>query len=257
MLTSLQNPLVKQIRKLHQAKGRREQQALLIEGTHLLEEAWETGYPLTTICATQNWQEKHSALWQQVTDQVDRAETVNEFVLEALATTVHPDGVIAVGPQQSSAIPQKPSLGLALETIQDPGNLGTMMRTAVAAGVEALWISKDSVDIHNPKVLRASAGAWFRVPIKVCSDLAAELQSYRDQGIQIAATLPTASLTYWDMDFRQPTIVLLGNEGAGLSASLIELADHQVQVPLQAEVESLNVSICAALLLYEVQRQRR
>jgi RNA methyltransferase, TrmH family len=149
------------------------------------------------------------------------------------------------------------SFGLVLETIQDPGNLGTTIRTAAAAGVEGLILSDDSVDLDHPKVLRASAGQWFRLPMAVSGNLVQTVADYRRQGFQTIATLPQAKLSYWDLDLSKPTLVLMGNEGAGLSAQLADLADHQVSIPLAPGVESLNVGVCTALMLYEVRRQRR
>ncbi|MBE9142557.1 TrmH family RNA methyltransferase [Planktothrix mougeotii] len=256
MLTSLQNPLVKQIRKLHQAKGRKEQQLFLLEGTHLVEEASAAGYPLTTICYTSLWQDRHQPLWDSLRQQTPRFERVSPEVLEAMATTVHPDGVIALAPRLELKPQALQGLGIALETLQDPGNLGTIIRTATAAGVDGLWLSADSVDLDHPKVLRASAGAWFRLNKTVSFNLADDIIRFQQQGLQIVATVPQASLSYWQLDFTQPTLMVFGNEGGGLSPELQALADHQVQIPLQRGVESLNVGICAALMLYEAQRQR-
>ncbi|MBW4678862.1 MAG: RNA methyltransferase [Microcoleus vaginatus WJT46-NPBG5] len=257
MLTSLQNSLVKQIRKLHAAKGRREQQLFLIEGTHLLEEACAVNFPLVTVCCTPQWQERHPNLWEMATDKADRSEVVSPEVLAALATTVNPDGVIATAQRTATTSPSVATdLGIALETLQDPGNLGTIIRTATAAGAGGLWLSGDSVDADQPKVLRASAGAWFRLPIIVSSNLKADVGRCRQQGMQVIATASNAPETYWEIDYRRPTLILLGNEGAGLSADLVELADRQVKIPLKAGVESLNVAIAAALILYEAQRQR-
>ena len=237
MLTSLQNPLVKQIRKLHQAKGRKEHQLFLLEGTHLVEAACEVGYPLTTVCYTSFWQGRHQPLLERLSQDTPRCEWVSPEVLEAMATTVHPDGVIALAPR----IPSKPQtlegFGIALETLQDPGNLGTIIRTAAATGVEGLWLSADSVDLDHPKVLRASAGAWFGLNKTVSPNL--------------------ASISYWQLDLTRPTLLVFGNEGAGLSPDIQALADHQVQIPLQRGVESLNVGISVALMLYEAQRQRQ
>jgi TrmH family RNA methyltransferase len=194
----------------------------------------------------------------QVQQQTQRIELVSPEVLQAIATTVQPDGVIAIA--QSRALTHQPfrltQLGLILETIQDPGNLGTIIRTAAAAGAEGLQLSLDSVDLENPKVLRASAGQWFRLPIAASPDLKTEILRYKSQGMQIVATQPDAALTYWEIDLRVPTLILLGNEGAGLSDHLAQLADQQVKIPLSQGVESLNVAIAAALLLYEAQRQR-
>lgn len=256
MLTSVQNPLVKQIRKLHQAKGRKEQQLFLLEGTHLISEACAVGYPLTTVCCTPDWLERYPQLWETLCQQSQRSEIVSEAVLAAIATTVNPDGVVATAPRPQPQSLTLTRLGIALETLQDPGNLGTIIRTATAAGVEGLWLSHDSVDVDHPKVLRASVGAWFRLPLAVSPNLTDTLSDYRQQGLQIVATLPNASLSYWQLDLTRPTLIVLGNEGAGLSAECSALADHQVRIPLAGGVESLNVAVCAALILYEARRQQ-
>jgi len=256
MLTSLQNPLVKQIRQLHRAKERREQQLFLLEGTHLIEAACLADRPFNTVCHTSNWQLRYPELLQQIEQRTQRLEVVSPEVLRAIATTVEPDGIIATVERSSSAVPVFHQLGLVLETIQDPGNLGTIIRTAAAAGADGLLLSADSVDLDHPKVLRASAGQWFRLPMATNPDLPAAIALYRQQGFQIVATLPTADRTYWDVDFCKPTLLLLGNEGAGLSPDLAALADYSVQIPLAVGVESLNVAIATALLLYEAKRQK-
>lgn len=257
VLTSLHNPLVKQIRKLHSAKERREQGVFLVEGTHLLEVACTVDYPLVTVCCTPEWHSLHQQLWQQACQRAERAEFASAEVLKAIATTVHPDGVVATA-KRSYSRSKVPFTGLvlALETVQDPGNLGTIIRTATAAGATGLWLSGDSVDLDNPKVLRASAGEWFRLPMAVSPDLKATVQECQQAGMQVVATLPSAALTYWDVDWQLPTLILLGNEGKGLSANLAALADLQVRIPLSSGVESLNVGIAAALMLYEARRQR-
>lgn len=259
MLTSLQNPLVKRLRKLHRARERQEQGLFLLEGTHLLEEAIATHCPLAVLCYTSDWQEHHPDLWQQAIPLVQRLELVSPEVLRAIATTVEPDGVVAAVERVAAHPATLPitTLGLVLETIQDPGNLGTLIRTAAAAGVEGLWLSQDSVDLDHPKVLRASAGQWFRLPMAASPDLKQTIADYRQTGMQVIATLPNAEKTYWQADLQRPTLVLLGNEGAGLSPDLVALADQQITIPLSAGVESLNVAIAGALILYEARRQRQ
>jgi TrmH family RNA methyltransferase len=257
MLTSLQNPLVKQLRKLHRAKDRQEQQLFLLEGTHLLEAAIATDYPLVTLCHTPAWQDKYPELWQPAHQRAQRTEVVSQEVLRVIATTVEPDGVVATMPRLHTQPLSIQTLGLALETLQDPGNLGTIIRTAAAAGAEGLWLSADSVDLDHPKVLRASAGQWFRLPMSVSADLKQTVTDCQSSGIQVIATLPDAAVTYWQVDWQCPSLIVLGNEGAGLSPDLVALADRQVRIPLSAGVESLNVAIAAALLLYEAQRQRQ
>ena len=173
MITSLQNPLVKQMRKLHRAKERREQQLFLLEGTHLVEEACAANCLFVAVCYTPEWQQTHPQLWKTLTDRSQRVEVVSEAVLQAIATTVNPDGVVATVERFSvSPAPNHITLGVALETLQDPGNLGTVIRTSAAAGVDGLWLSADSVDLDHPKVLRvvALSGGFSRE--EACAELA-------------------------------------------------------------------------------------
>jgi len=255
MITSLQNPLVKQMRKLHSAKQRSQQGVFLLEGTHLLEEACNVGYPLECVCCTPQWQENYQQLWQQISQSRSRVEIVSPEVLQAIATTINPDGVVATAQRQQEREIPYTGISLAVETLQDPGNLGTIIRTAAAAGASGLWLSADSVDLDHPKVLRASAGQWFRLPITVSKDLKETVRQCQAAGMQVVATLPTAKMTYWQVNWQLPSLILLGNEGAGLSVDLAAMTDLQVQIPLCAAVESLNVGIAAALLLYEARRQ--
>jgi TrmH family RNA methyltransferase len=210
------------------------------------------------VCCTPEWQIAHASLWEVASSQCERAEIVSQEVIEAIATTVQPDGVVATA-KRGEIQTQVPFTGLvlALETVQDPGNLGTIIRTAAAAGASGLWLSGDSVDLENPKVLRASAGQWFRLQMAVTEDLTATVQQSQQAGMQVIATLPSATLTYWEVNWRKPSLILLGNEGAGLSPDLAAMADLQVQIPLSPGVESLNVAIASALMLYEAQRQMR
>lgn len=256
-ITSTKNPIAKQFRKLHQAKERRRQNTFLLEGTHLLQEACAVGYPLNQVAVTEAWCRSHSALLEHLQHLGADIHLVSADVLGSMCTTVSPDGVVATAQRMiSPAVTDEASsvsLGVALERLQDPGNLGTVIRTATAAGCDRIWLTTDSVDVDHPKVLRATAGQWFRLPPQTVPSLAA----LGSLDVQLVATVPTASLDYWDLDLRQPTVFLMGNEGAGLSEQSMALATHQVKIPLAADVESLNVAIATALLLYEARRQRR
>ncbi len=257
IITSIKNPLVKQLRKLHRSKNRRQQNLFLLEGNNTITTALTLNYPLAIVCCTPEWQERHQQLSQIITHQAQRVELVSPEVLSAIATTVNPDGVVAVATRQISQQPDVVinHLGLLAERLQDPGNLGTIIRTAVATGVEQLWLSRDSVDFDHPKVLRASAGEWFRLPVTVTDNLAQTIQEQQKHNIQVIATVPQAGKTYWEIDLALPSLILLGNEGAGLSEELIALADEKVTIPLDNAVESLNVAIATALILYEAKRQ--
>jgi TrmH family RNA methyltransferase len=230
-----------------------------VEGTHALTEAVATAYPLSIVCCSEKWIATNPDLYDQLEsslDEIERLEIVSEEVLQAIATTKNPDGVIAAALLPLHEVVSINTLGLALETIQDPGNIGAIVRTAVAVGIDGMLVSSDSVDLTNPKIIRATAGQWFRCGMQTSTHLAADIRKLQSQGVKAIATLANAKKTYWDYDFNQPTVILLGNEGNGLSEELIALADESVSIPQSDRVESLNVAICAALLLYEAKRQR-
>lgn len=257
MLTSTKNPLIKEIRQLHQSKFRRQNNRLILEGTNLIAAAIEANYPLDVCCYTEEWQAKYPQLEKKVIQLSQRVSLVNPLVLKAIATTVNPDGVVATATRMAAKTPNSQiNLGLMCDRLQDPGNLGTIIRTAVGVGVDALWLSRDCVDFDHPKLLRASAGAWFNLPIATTESLSSQILDYQSQNIQVIATLAQAEQTYWDLDLTKPTVILLGNEGAGLSPDLIALADQRVKIPITESVESLNVAIATSLLLYEALRQR-
>jgi TrmH family RNA methyltransferase len=229
---------------------------LLIEGTNLIEAACHADYKLDIIFYTERWQQNHQPLCRIIAEQEVRIELVSPEVLKAIATTVNPDGVVAIAPRPiTETAPTLKTVGLALERLQDPGNLGTIIRTAAATRADGLWLSADSVDFYSPKVLRASVGQWFRLPVVTNQNLSQLTQQQQQQGVQIIATTSKATKTYWEVDFTRPSLILLGNEGAGLSSELIDLADIQIKIPLANQVESLNVAVASALLLYEAQRQ--
>jgi TrmH family RNA methyltransferase len=260
LLTSTKNLLVKQLRSLGEsAKNRKEQGLFLIEGTHAITEAIACAYLLSIVCCTEKWIAANPELYEQIetsTDKIERLEIVSEEVILWMATTKNPDGAIAAAPLPTPQIANIQTLGLALETIQDPGNIGAIVRSSVAVEIDGILVSSDCVDLTNPKIIRATAGQWFRCAMQTSNQIADDIRKLQSQGVKAIATVASAQKTYWDYDFTQPTLILLGNEGNGLSDELIELADEVVSIPQSDRVESLNVSICAALLLYEAKRQR-
>jgi RNA methyltransferase, TrmH family len=191
LISSRRNPLVRQLRQLQEPRGRREQGLLLLEGTHLVQEALRLGLSPVHLLATGAWLQAHAELVQQLPPAC-RPQPVTAEVLAAVATTRHPDGVVLALAPPEARRSGPPDLWLVLDTVQDPGNLGTLIRTALAAGVGALWLA-DGADPYQPKVLRASAGAALALP-HWRGDRAAlleQLRSLRDQqGVQLVATLP-------------------------------------------------------------------
>ena len=256
LITSRRNPLVGRLRALHQPKGRREQGLLLLEGTHQVQELLRLGLQPEQLLATPAWIERHGAL---LADQALPLPPVGEEVMEAVATTDHPDGVVATLAREALPVARGDgAFVLALDQLQDPGNLGTLLRTALAAGVDEVWLG-GGADPLQPKVLRASAGAALALPLLRLTDrsgLLPLLQRAAAEGRQLAATLVDATAQpYWQLEWTRPTVLLLGNEGAGLHPQLAALATHRVTIPHSAAVESLNVAVAAAPLLLERWRQ--
>ncbi|WP_443081998.1 TrmH family RNA methyltransferase [Synechococcus sp. BA-132 BA5] len=263
MIRSVRNPLIQAVRRLHRSSGRLDQGRLLLEGTHLLQEALGLGLRPELVLATPDWLSRHGALSQQLPDS-SRLRTASPEVLAAAATTRHPDGVLltlAVADLPTPAAgASPPDFVLALDRLQDPGNLGTLLRTALAAGVERVWLA-EGADPLQPKVLRASSGAALALPIErmTAPELLSRLAGAQACGVQlVAAMVPEVAgevRPYWELDWCRPTVLLLGNEGAGLAPELARLADRWVTIPHSPAVESLNVAAAAALLLLERPRQ--
>ncbi|MBM5796976.1 MAG: RNA methyltransferase [Cyanobacteria bacterium K_Offshore_0m_m2_072] len=263
LISSRRNPLVRQLRQLHTPAGRREAGLLLIEGTHLAQEVARLGLKPHHLLCSEAWQQRQPALMealQAALGEQGQRLSVSEEVLAAIATTEHPDGVLLTLPPPPAPPPQRVSFGLVLDGIQDPGNLGTLQRTALAAGIEQLWLA-GGADPHQPKVLRASAGAALELPCWRAerTAVAARVHEAAGRGLQVVAALPPAGngLPYWELDWTRPSLLLLGAEGPGLSPELLALATHRVGIPHSRAVESLNVAVAAAPLLLERTRQER
>ncbi|MCB4377227.1 RNA methyltransferase [Synechococcus sp. MU1611] len=266
MISSRRNPLVKRLRSLATRVGREAEGLLLLEGTHLLQELLARGKAPEEIIATEVWLERHPELAERCSQA--RWRIVTDEVLRAALTTVTPDGVACLSPLK--ALPTVPSVldfVLVLDRIQDPGNLGTLLRTALAADVNAVWMG-GGVDPLGTKVLRASAGALLQLPHQrfgpseemAIQLLQQQLQQLVASGLQVVATLvpdPTKGdppSPYWDLDWRRPTALVLGTEGAGLHPDLQACCTHAVTLPHSSRVESLNVASAAVPLLLERRR---
>ena len=269
LITSRRNPLVKRLRELHAAKGRREQGLVLLEGTHLVQEVIRlqlvpSDLAASELLATEAWLGSHGDLVAALSPAVT-IQPVGQEVLEAVATTAHPDGVVlTLAAAALQAPPDGQEFVLVLDGLQDPGNLGTLMRTALAAGVDGLWLA-EGADPFQPKVLRASAGAALALPIERMdrSALVQRLTTAAARGLQLVAAVPPLAdlggeqpVPYWELDWTKPTALLLGQEGAGLAPELQALASHRITIPHSAAVESLNVAVSAAPLLLERLRQQ-
>lgn len=275
-ITSRRNPLVRQLRLLHRPAGRREQGLLLLEGTHLLQETLRLGLLPERVLASTAWIQEHSGLLARLPASVP-VHPASGAVIEAAATTRHPDGIVLTlgigslpgSPPDAGGRSAGTAFILVLDRLQDPGNMGTLLRTALAAGVQQVWLL-EGADPLQPKVLRASSGAALALPqFRMDGDLLRRrLFQAREEGLQLVAAVPAGGVVasgeggagvrpYWELDWCRPTVLLMGNEGAGLAADLSAIADHRVTVPHDPAVESLNVAAAASPLLLERWRRNR
>lgn len=188
-------------------------------------------------------------------------ETVKTDVFNKMCDTKTPQGILSVLQMPSYSLKDlqgsEKGLYLVLEDIQDPGNLGTMMRTGEGAGVSGVIMSSHTVDIFNPKTIRATMGSIYRVPFVYVDDLAKAVRDMNANGIKIYAAHLKGQNAYDKENYQKATAFLIGNEGNGLSREIADLADCYIKIPMLGQVESLNAAIAASLLIYEAARQRR
>lgn len=176
-------------------------------------------------------------------------------LMEHMSDTKNSQGILAVVRQKKyTELPG--DFFLILDTLQDPGNMGTIFRTAEAAGVDGILMNRDCVDVYSPKVVRATMGAMFRMPFMVSDDLPAEIQRMKSEGVQVYAAHLRGTKNHWDFDYRQPTAFMIGNEGNGLQDAIADLADTYLRIPMMGHTESLNAGVAASVLMYEALRQR-
>lgn len=253
-INSSNNAWVQSVVKLHRSGERRKSRQFLVEGTNLVREAINSDWPLESIGATPSWLGIHRGIIEkcQVACPI---RCVEDRVMRSMATTVSPDGVIAIARMQDPLPPAIPTLGILVDALQDPGNLGTLIRSVVAAGADGIYLGEGTVDTFHPKVLRSTAGQWFKSP-PYNVDLIPWIEKCLAQGVRVMATHAKGT-PYWDCDLREPTLLVLGNEGSGLSPEVLDKASEIVSIPMQSGVESLNVAMTGTLLLYEAVRQRK
>lgn len=256
MITSTNNPKIKYVRAL-QAKpqARRQAQAFVGEGVRLLEEALSTGWPARLLLHTTELNERGQIVVSAYASQGVEVEQVTPRVMRAASETETPQGILAVLAMQVLPILAKPDFVLVADAVRNPGNLGTILRTAVAAGVNALLVSPGTADPYAPKVLRSAMGAHFRLPLQVLSWQ--EIGNFlKGAGLRVYLAAAGQGEVFTRLDLRQPLALILGSEAEGAGSQAYALADTQVHIPIAGRCESLNVAAAAAVLMFEVVRQR-
>ena len=246
-LTSLKNPRVQAFRSLKERKGRQALNAFLAEGDKMVSEAFSSAFPVEALLLRED-RSPPSGLSPDLPVYV-----LPEHVFAALSDTKTPQGIAAVVGMQ----PRAPSGSrlVALDGVQDPGNVGTIIRTADAAGLDGVLLGPDCADVFSPKVLRATMGSVFRMGLLFPSDLASRLAEYRAEGYALLSSQLDGAPFYERQNVGEKWILIIGNEGNGVSSEVRAEATHRLRLPMRGGAESLNAAVAAGIMMYEMMKE--
>ena len=259
-ITSLQNPSVKKIVELREPKARRESGLIVIDGLREVSMALNAGVKLERVyyCPKFLNPKDHAAILEKISKSGAEILEASDAVFHKIAFGDRQE-MVAVAKAPQSQMGQwtkiKNPLYIVLETLEKPGNLGAILRTAEAAGVSGVIVCEKKTDIYNPNVIRSSLGTVFTVAVTATSNEEC-LEFLRERRVVVAAAFPSAKKFYTQVDLSKPAAVILGSEGQGLTDFWDKAADEKIKIPLLGKVDSLNVSVSAAVIIYESLRQR-
>jgi TrmH family RNA methyltransferase len=254
MITSAQNPKLKLVRSLlGRPRQRQEAQAFIAEGVRLVEEALTANWPFRFVMVGETLSRRGRELTASLESNAIDVEPVSDALLNSISETETSQGLLAVLDYSLLPVPHSLDFVLIPDSIRDPGNLGTLLRTAAAAGVQAVFLPPETTDAFAPKVVRAGMGAHFRLPIQSMS-----WQEIRAVTASMKVYLADmAGKPCWQTDLRLPMALILGGEAEGATQPARRLADSTVSIPMPGKSESLNAAVAGAVLLFEVVRQRQ
>lgn len=250
-ILSTKNTMIKELKKLHKKKHREDNQEYMIEGFHLIEEAVKANAQIKWILFNQRGESEWSAwLNDQSQEQLIR---VSDEVLESISELPTPQGMIAIIMMPTEEDIQLEGGWLLLDNVQDPGNVGTMIRTADAAGLSGVILGEGSSDIYNTKVLRAMQGSNYHLPV-IRKSLVEMINKFKAAKIPVYGTeLNPEAIAYQKLTGLDQYALIMGNEGQGVSSEILELTDQNIYIPIRGAAESLNVAIAAGILMYHLE----
>ena len=256
MITSNQNSKIKLVRSLMgRAKERREAGMFVVEGVRLVEEAVKGDWRLETVLYDESLSERGKSLVSSLKSKSVEVEEISADLMKSLSETETPQGILAILQFSQLPIPNNLNFILIPDQIRDPGNLGTLLRSAAATGVQAVLIPPETTDAFAPKVLRAGMGAHFRVPIREMGW--EELHDVCKLAGSQVLVADMEGKSCWEMDLKQPLALIVGGEAEGASDEARKLAHQRISIPMAGDVESLNAGVAGSVLMFEVVRQRK
>lgn len=246
---------------IKKARERKNKKQFVVEGTKMVAEAPKEILYAVYVSESYEMNSENKTLCENLKHSVRTYEVVSDSIFKSISDTQTPQGILAIVSMPEYKLDdllknEKTHL-LILESIQDPGNLGTMVRTGEGAGITGVIMNKTTVDLFNPKTIRSTMGSIYRIPFLVTEDLEQTLAELKQQGVALYAAHLKGTNHYDEEVYTSACGFLIGNEGNGLSDSIADMADKYIKIPMEGQVESLNAAISATLLMYEANRQRR
>lgn len=258
VISSKDNEIVKSVRKLREKKYRDLENAYIIEGLKMLKEAIVEKATIKQIIICDDC-EKSDSMPRELMYEIAKYDCtyVTNKVFKYISEVQTPQGVLAVVEKNNKKreIDYSEDIIIALDDIQDPGNLGTILRTIDSIGLKQIIVSKGTADVYNPKVVRSTMGAIFRINVLECENLVKCIKEARRHKFKLVVTLPQASDSIYDISYKKK-IVAIGNEANGVSKEILNIADEKVKIPMIGKTESLNASVATGVVLYEYVRQK-
>lgn len=243
MITSAQNDKVKRWNKLHKRKNREQTGTFFIEGFHLIEEAYKSNWEIVEIIVQEGTEYPSWCGDSSVT-------FVGRNVFQYISRTKTPQGIAAIVKIKENEVTDATAV-LIIDSIQDPGNLGTIIRTADAVGFDCVMLGEETVDLYNDKVIRATQGSLFHLPV-LQVNIMNEITKLKEDGFTVWAAALANAVSYETVDTGDKTALIVGNEGSGIKDDLVQLVDSIVKIPIYGKAESLNVSVAAGILMYYI-----
>ena len=256
-IESKDNSLFKETKKLKERKGRTKKSKYIIEGYRLVEEAFKAKVSVDYVFVDDDGEMKIQNYIKKYNLENMKIYKLSNNLIKELASTENPQGIIAVANMKPLDVSLEGSFYLLCDKVQDPGNLGTIIRSCHAAGVDGIILTKGTVDVYNEKTLRSTMGSIFYIPIAYDDEEFSITKNLKDKGFSLVSTSLKESNNLYDEDLSEKVIVCVGNEGNCVSDEVFKMSDKKVKIPMPGGAESLNVAIATSIILFEKVRQNQ
>lgn len=254
-IESKENLIIKDIKKLKDKKGRKEEQNFIIEGLRFCEEAILAKVEIKYIVYSEKIEDKVQDLLKELNPEVKIIKTTHN-ILKTLCNTDNPQGILAVVPMNISKQADEEGIYILVDKVQDPGNLGTIIRSAHGSGAKGVILTKGTVDPFNDKTLRSTMGSIFKIPIIEDDETLSLLKELKDKGFSIVVSSLQTEYNFYDVNLCGNSIICVGNEGNGVSDEVYNNSTVKVKIPMPGGAESLNVAVAASIMMFEAVRQK-